>query len=341
LPRFSWILEHPGRGQFQKAYQIIVSTDKDVVRKGNGDCWDSGKVRSEENFGVTYCGEKLASSKRYYWTVRWWDGDDGVSHWGDIAFFETGLLEPSDWKAKWISMKDIKTFGSQGSVLLAKNMGEYVNAYTMYLRREFETTSSIFRATAYVCGLGFYELHINGKKVGDRVLDPGQTDYHKVALYATYDVTEFLKKDNAVGVVLGNGRHIKNYGYGFPEVIVQIRVEYRDGTENIFLSDDSWKTSYGPLLQNGLYYGEKYDARLEMPGWDEAGFEDLAWRTAVLVEGPPLQSQMFQPIRLTKTLEPRRMFSPKEGGLYLRLWPKPHWLGPPARPRAEGYRGGA
>ncbi len=222
-----------------------------------------------------------------------------------------GLLKRNDWKAKWISKKKCREFGSKGTVLQGKYMGQYIHCQTLYLRKEFEIKKEVHKARAYVCGLGLYELRLNGKKVGDRVLDPPQTDYGKIALYSTYDITESLKRSNAVAVLLGNGRHIKNYGYGQPRLILQIQIEDEDGEREIIVSNKTWKVSYGPLLRDGLYYGEKYDARLEQPGWDEPGFDDSRWEKAVVVSGPKFISQTVQPIRVAARLKAKRLSSPK------------------------------
>jgi alpha-L-rhamnosidase len=314
-PRFSWVLHHEERGQSQRAYQILVSSAAGKAEKKGGDVWDSGKVESGTPFDARYAGEALRSSERYCWRVRWWDNENRESDWSDAAFFEMGLPSRDDWKAKWVSKRECKEFRSKGTTLLGEYLGDYVESHALYLRKEFSFDGPIRSARAYVCGLGFYELRINGKKVGDRVLDPAQTDYRKLALYSTYDITDHLRGSGnsdpptvfAVGVVLGNGRHIKNYGYGHPKFILQLLVEDEDRRREIFGSDETWKVSYGPLQENGLYYGERYDARLEMPGWDMPGFDDSSWEGASEVGGTDLASQMMQPIRVAERLEAKAL----------------------------------
>jgi alpha-L-rhamnosidase len=141
-------------------------------------------------------------------------------------------------------------------------------------------------------------------------LDPAQTDYNKIALYSTYDITTSLQKNNAIGVILGNGRCVEHFGYEFPKLIVQIHIQYSDGSSEIICTDESWMISEGPILENGMYFGEKYDARLEMPGWDNPNFDDSSWDNVSIVEGYNLASQLMQPIQISKTMIPQKMESP-------------------------------
>ncbi|MCI0495388.1 glycoside hydrolase family 78 protein [candidate division KSB1 bacterium] len=312
-PRFFWTLNHRERKQSQTAYQILVSSDKALLMQEKGDAWDSGKVASEQTIQIEYAGKILESGKRYFWRVRWWDKNDHSSPYSEIAFFEMGFLNDSDWQAKWISKQDVKEFKVKGAIILGNDVGEYLQAQAIYLRKEFKVKEKIMRARAYVCGLGYYELRLNGQKIGDRVLEPAQTDYRKSALYSTYDITEAIQRDNAIGVILGNGRHVKIYDYGKPRLILQIHIEYEDGTTEKIVTDEKWKVSHGPLMDNGLYYGEKYDARLEMPGWDQPDSDDSDWDSAILVDGYNLASEMMPPIRVTQILKPQNLSSPSPG----------------------------
>ncbi|MEE9436655.1 MAG: family 78 glycoside hydrolase catalytic domain, partial [Candidatus Adiutricales bacterium] len=163
-------------------------------------------------------------------------------------------------------------------------------------------------------GLGYYELSLNGRKVGDHLLDPGQTDYDHIALYSTFDVTQLLKPgENTLGLILGNGRHIEAYGFSEPKGIVQLLVEYENGEKETVITDEQWQASPGPIMENGIYYGERYDARMEMPGWDNADFDNSAWEKVETVQGPPLVSQLMPPIRSTQILKPETLFRPKPG----------------------------
>jgi alpha-L-rhamnosidase len=320
-PRLSWIIQHPGRDQRQTAFQIIVGSTSEMVAQEAGDLWDSGKVLSPETSGIRYGGSDLRSFQAQWWRVRWWDKDGIVSDWSEPARFEMGFLPGTAWKARWISKKDCKEFSSKVSVLLGEPLGDYSNAFTIYLRREFRLTKPIVRARAFVCGLGYYELRINGRKVGDQVLDPAQTDYKKLALYSTYDVINELAGSTktresgsfAVALILGNGRHIRSYGYDTPKALLQILIEYADGTTDDAATGSDWKASYGPLQENGLYFGERYDARLEMPGWDDAGFDDSKWEPAIEVQGIKPSAQLMPPIRVVRRLQPATHVASADG----------------------------
>jgi alpha-L-rhamnosidase len=180
-----------------------------------------------------------------------------------------------------------------------------------YLRREFVASQPIRRATAYVSGMGWFELHINGQKIGDHVLDPVVSDYGKRAFYITFDVTDQIKQGpNAIGAILGLGRYCNM------QLRVQVELEYADGQTAAWLSDETWKaTDGGPIVSNSEYDGETYDARLEMPGWDEPGFDDSKWTQVGTEHGPGVQmsAQMVEPIRVTETIKPKALTQPRPG----------------------------
>jgi len=196
------------------------------------------------------------------------------------------------------------------------------------LRKEFNLDKKIDKVTAYICGLGLFEMYLNGQKIGDQVLSPALTQYPRRSFYLTFDVTEQLNQGrNAVGVILGNGRYFAprvkvpftTRTFGFPKLLVQIEVEYADGTSARIVSDETWRvTADGPVTENNEYDGEKYDARREMTGWAKAGFDDSAWRDVELVERPSekISAQMIDPIRVTETIQPVKVTQPK-GGLYV------------------------
>ncbi|HEY9175438.1 MAG TPA: glycoside hydrolase family 78 protein, partial [Verrucomicrobiae bacterium] len=193
------------------------------------------------------------------------------------------------------------------------------------LRKEFEATKPVARATVYLSGLGLSELYLNGKKVGDHVLSPALSEYLKRVFYVTHDVTAQVKRGrNALGVWLGNGRYfaprstvpIGTTSYGFPKLLLQLEVDYADGTRETIVSDASWKlTTDGPILANNEYDGEEYDARKEMPGWATTGFDDSRWQAAQIVSAPggQLAAQMMEPIRVTGVLKPRSVTEIKPG----------------------------
>jgi len=281
-PRFFWVPDHPVRGQAQSAYQIVVSTLRDSAK---ADMWDSGKVASEEFSQVVYKGKPLASDTSYYWKVRWWDKDGVASPYSAVGRFDTGLLDRADWKGQWIGGAN-------------------------QIRKEFALDGDIVRARAYVCGLGYYELRVNGRKIGTNVLDPAWTTYDKRALYVTYDLAPYLRQGaNAVGVVLGSG-WFKNKG-----LIAQIHLEFAGGKKIVIAGDKTWKAKDGPITADSVYNGETYDARLESTGWDQTGFKETGWKAAQAVEGAEgvLSAQMMPPIRIMDTLVPLKMTNPASG----------------------------
>lgn len=302
LPRFSWMLRHRERGRLQSAYRIIVSSSLMAAENLIGDVWDSGKVASDQSTNVEYGGGELESRCRYYWRVKWWDDTGRESPFSEIAFFETGILNQEEWKAKWIS----------GGRLL---------------RREFMIEGEVSRARAYICGLGYYEFWINGVRVGDRVLDPPWTDYEKLALYTVYDVTDYIRRGrNAVAVMLGNGRYsprhewkikgvqVKRYERAEPKLLAEIWVWLEDGREAVIVTDGEWRVSDGPILFDDIYDGEVYDARLEEAGFDRPGFDDSGWRKASITAPPCEQlrsSATSPPIRRVRLLPPRKILNPR------------------------------
>ncbi len=308
-PRFSWELEHSERGQLQSAYQVLVASSQKNLDAENGDKWDSGKVASEESINVIYAGSALKSEKTYYWKIRIWEKDEKMSPWSKVATFEMGLLNPDDWRGRWIEGKSHGESTSSDPVHGTTKM-----PYGYLLRKEFSIEKDIAQARVYVSGLGYYEMRINGNKIGDFVLDPGWTDYKKRVLYSTYDVSKYVKKGkNVVGIILGNGRHIEAYGYGPPKTILQLNIEFTDGVSKNIVTDESWKSASGPILSNDIYNGETYDARLERPGWDTPLYDDSDWDGAKIADEPggKLVSQAsFPPIKVTKIIQPIEITSP-------------------------------
>ena len=315
-PRFGWISESEQRGVTQAAYQILVSSTLQNLTDNKPDLWDSQKVASDKSGQIAYEGKALESNRKYFWKVRIWDQNGGI-HVSEPTFWTTGLFHDGDWKAKWIGLE--KGVGEDNptrphTVLCAR-----------MLRHEFNLSKKVKSATAFISGLGLFELYLNGKKIGDQVLSPALSEYNKRAFYMTFDVTKSLLPDkNAIGVILGNGRFFaprvaetgKMRSFGFPKVICQIAVEYEDGTLDTINTDETWKlTTNGPVRRNNEYDGEYYDARMELPGWDKANFDDSKWIQAELVNKPGevLVSQPVDPIKITGEITPVTVKEQKPG----------------------------
>ncbi len=322
-PRLSWLLNDKTRGARQTAYQIIVSSSREQLMKESGDLWESGKFSSDQSIHLRYAGKALSSGQAVFWKVRAWDQDGHASKWSQPASWTMGLLQPADWRGQWIG-RDEPTSQVATTNAAVENI-EHRRLPARWLRKEFDARRKVKRATAYLSGLGLSELFVNGKKAGDHVSSPGLTHYDERVLYVTHDVTKLLRNGrNALGVVLGNGRYFAprtntpapTLTYGFPKLLLQLEVEYTDGTREVVVSDASWKlTTNGPITANNEFDGEEYDARREMPGWANAGFDDAAWSAAQVVAAPQgkLSAQMIEPIRVTGTIKPVALTEPKPG----------------------------
>ncbi|MDR1780141.1 MAG: glycoside hydrolase family 78 protein [Tannerella sp.] len=305
-PRFSWLLKSSERAVYQDAYRIIVSDNMQSIRDKRGVCWDTDVVQSDNTVNIRYEGSALASNSTYYWRVCSYL--NGKEYWSQPAEFHTGMLKPTDWAARWIST------------------AEEIESGSPLFRKEFTVEKAVDKAFIYSSAAGFYELRLNGAKVGLDVLNPAITDYRKTALYAVYDITEQLKKGgNAIGVMLGNGaynmRRVRGrYSWGDskpignPCFIIQLNIKYKDGTEAVITSDGSWRYTSGFITFNNIYGGEDCDARLEVAGWDEAGLDDAKWRQAVETAGPGGQlAWQRMSIRVTETVKPVAATRPSKG----------------------------
>lgn len=308
-PRLSWVLESKQRAQKQSAYQILVASSVEKLRANQADLWDSGRVGSDETLYIPYSGQPLKAGQSCFWEIRAWDQDGNPSAYSPPASWEMGLLASGDWHAHWIApTTDTNSLPAP------------------LLRRAFSLDGKIKRARAYICGLGYYELHLNGKKIGDHLLDPGYTRYDKRALYVTYDITHELRSGkNAVGVILGNGwfnvqtKAVWNFHQApwraAPKLLCQLQIEYADGRTETIDTDSRWTFNTGPITFDSIYGGQTYDARLEKPGWDTADYNDEEWSMARVVEAPAgrLVAQMMPPIKADAIIKPVKITEPKPG----------------------------
>lgn len=275
--RLFWKLQGSKQGERQAACQIIVASSEKNLRADQGDLWDSGKVNSDESIQIPYGGKKLASAQQVFWKVRVWDAEGKASGWSKPATWTMGVLTNSDWHAQWIGTTD-------------------TNLPSLLLRNDFTVTPGLKRALINVCGLGQYELTLNGKKIGDDQLSPGWTKYDKTCLYDTRDITDALKRgQNAVGIELGNGmfnvlgggRFTKfKHSFGPQQAIAQIRLEYEDGSVDFVGTDGTWRSSPGPITFSSIYGGEDFDGRQVQPDWNQPGFDAAKWSPASVLNGP-------------------------------------------------------
>lgn len=315
-PRFSWQLESNQKNVLQTAFQILVSDDENLLQKNIGNVWDSKKVLANTSIQVAYKSKQLLATKKYFWKVKVWDNKGNVAE-SAVAYFQMGLLKEADWtNAKWIgydepvdSLRIFPLVHQSGK----RSWGPRRNILPM-MRKEFEVRKTIKSATAYICGLGHFEMYMNGNKIGDHFLDPGWTNYAKHAQYVTFDISKELQQGkNAVGVILGNGfyyipgqRYRKMTGaYGHPKMIMRTVIEYTDGTLENIISDESWQTFSSPIIFSSIFGGEDYDANLEQEGWSDPGFlrDGKDWFDVIITNGPEqLESQIQEPLKVMQRL---------------------------------------
>ena len=329
-PRLSWLnAGTPGiRGEEQKAWQVRVASSEENLE--NPDLWDSGKQRSDQSTRVIYEGKPLSSGQECRWQVRVWDQNGSVSGWSETGKWRMGLLNHDDWQAKWIGAP---WQGEEALSVPGRRRGDDTpmdfGPPAPLLRKSFEVEKEVVSAVAYVTGLGYFELYLNGMKVGDDVLVPNFTNYGKrpglpdagiplpddfrdyKVMYLAYDVKEQLKSgENVIGGILGNGFYNPamhwDEAYGSPRFLCQLELTYSDGTRQVVVSDENWKASRSPIMMNMVFYGEEYDARLEQPGWCSEGFDDSEWEQVVLRKAPEgrLVAHTANPDKVTERLDP-------------------------------------
>lgn len=293
-PRLSWKLPGSARCRRQTACRILVADSRECLAEDNGSVWDSGRTETDQCHLLEYEGKVLGPMTCYYWKVMAWDEEEQAGPWSSVARWEMGVLSPEGWaageqRAEWVVDPRAPAEEGQCAAIFQKTV---------------ELSEGLCCARAYVCGLGYYELSINGKRVGDRVLDPAQTDYEKVALYATYDITNNLRRgDNTIEILVGDGWYNQcvpddgRFSYGRPGVIALIRMRLNSGETVSFVTDSTWRVLPSCIIRSQIYTGEVYDARCERPA-SETGSDDSAYPCAEVSESlsPNLRSQTMPPI---------------------------------------------
>ncbi|MBQ7362347.1 MAG: alpha-L-rhamnosidase N-terminal domain-containing protein [Bacteroidaceae bacterium] len=300
-PRLTWVNKNKAqrRGASQTAYRIRVAESVDGF---DTPVWDTGKVHSECSSFITYSGPILKSRTSYWWQVMVWDEKGRASGWSEPASWHMGILSQEEWKGKWIGAP----WQGEDSYDVMRST-EFQPA--PLLRREFNVTKPIKEARFYGTGLGYFELYINGRRIGEDYLSPNQTNYDRrptlnsraivvtdpfheyTVMYLSHDLTSMLNDGkNAVGVMLGNGFYdITTHwvqGYGTPRFMGQIEIVYEDGTRKIVASDENWSIERSAIISDQIYHGEHYDARLEHDGWSCVGYDASSWEKAALKRAP-------------------------------------------------------
>jgi len=313
-PRLGWIAVSDAgrRGARQTAYTVLAASAPDLLDRDIGDVWDSGKVASSETQHIVYGGKPLDSEDSVFWKVRLWDENGNAGLWSETASWTMGLLGREQWQGLWIGWKnDVKPTREQPKP-------------NIYLRRAFTVGKAVRRATVYATALGLYRLFLNGQRVGSDVFSPEWTDYHARVQYQTYDVTALLREgDNAAGAILSHGwysGYIGMFGYqkyGMnPSFLLQLNIEYADGSRESVVTDEAWRVSHGPIVSSDLQMGEQIDARKAMPGWSSPGFDEEGWGKAdVLYDYRGwIVAQMSRTIRVTEELHPVEIRYLPDGG---------------------------
>lgn len=314
-PNFAWQLTSKNHATSQSAYQLMVATSPDLLKKNTPDLYNTGKVKSDQSLNIPYKGKKLNSRDQCFWMVRVWDNLSNVSKYSKIASFNIPLLKKSDWSAKWITSPFKYNSTDPNFVPPAP-----------YFRKDFTTNKKIARANLYITGLGYHNLYINNKKISDHFLDPAFTRYDKTVLYMTHDVTTELRKGvNSIGVILGEGWYSirRDHEWRFnlapwhadPALIAQLEINYTDGSKKIITSNIDWKCAESPLIINGIRMGQIYDAAKEIPNWASPDFDDSNWKNAEVVKGPAgkLIPQQMPPARIHTRYKPVKITEPKPG----------------------------
>ncbi len=319
--RFHWVLTARApnaRGIEQSAFEILIASSRGLLDLDSGDIWDSGKTDGALTPAVLYGGAPLESDTAYYWKVRVWTQHGEVSQWSEPSRFLTGLLNRSDWLAKWIAATPDGPTPPQARGNDDSRLDS--DPRLPIFRDTFNVPKPVKRATLFLSGLGEAAALVNAMPVTSAVLTPGWTNYRKTVLYDTYDVTALLHRgDNAIGIMLGNGmyrvpgvehRYTKFVGsFGQPKVIAELRIHYTDGTVDKVITNDHWRTTPGPIVFSSIYGGEDYDARRAQAGWSLPDFRDDRWMTVHIVDGPGgmLRAERLPPVQPEDAVAPMRI----------------------------------
>ncbi len=310
-PRFSYKAASDHQGDVQKKRRICVYSSKEACVNGDtADMWDSGWVEDDNTVLISYEGKKLAPVTRYYFSCET-ETVNGETARNAEGTFVTGKLDEA-WQGKWI--------------IIQRPDRNFKGAY--YFRHEFDATKSVKSAYLTICGLGYFESYINGKRTDDGLLSPGFTAYDKDVLYMQYDVASLLQEGrNAIGVNVGTGfyYHFSEDNWGtcdatwrnFPKMICELKITYEDDTTEKVVSGSDWKvTDQGPIIFTGIRNGEQYDANKELGDWASVGFDDTQWQNGKVWKSPGgvMRAQEMQPIRVYKKFPAVKKWKSKNGG---------------------------
>jgi alpha-L-rhamnosidase len=327
-PKLGWQIVSEREAVAQSAYRIIVASSPELLKQNRGDVWDSSKTPSDQSQQVRYSGATLRSAQHYYWKVQIWDEQGRASAWSKPARWAMGILSPQEWQGKWISNRFAEVSDTRAFFDSWSKDADYQPSDTaaVYLRKKVNIPERVKQATAFICGLGYYELYVNGDKAGTRLMDPAFSDYQQTVYYAVHDVTSLVQKgDNALGIILGNGFYNlpeqdftqmeKAWWKTPPKTLMNLRITYESGRTETFCTDGTWRWSDGEITYNSIRGGETIDHTKQQKGWNGVSFDDSRWTP--LIEVPPptgkLKAQLLPPMRATEEFAPIRITEPKQG----------------------------
>ncbi|MFS2224802.1 family 78 glycoside hydrolase catalytic domain [Pantoea sp. B65] len=330
-PRLNWKIESSLYAVLQTAYQLVV-----FITEGKDERWlyDSGKVLSSQSICVELYNTSFVSKKRYYWKIKVWDNQGHVSDWSEPAFFEFAFLSKDCWSAKWI--EPVQRPSQPDLISHIEEMFESVHKHDtkdysslnpcQFIRKEFLVDKTITRARLYATAHAIYDVEINGRKVSYSQFSPGATAYDNYLEYQTYDITDCLEvgRSNAIGIILADGWYAgriggpgTNMNYGDKlGLLLQMEIEYQDGTQQVIYSDESFKSTTGPFLYSDIFIGEMYDARMEINDWSRAGFDDKNWQPVItndLYGYDNLVAEYGEPVRSIKEMQAKKIITSPRG----------------------------
>ena len=329
-PRLSWTFKpsDPNKKNLtQKAYQIIVSTDEQKLAKNVGDLWDTKKVVSDRNNHIRYEGKPLASGQTAYWKVKVWDQNDKESSFDyEPAHFGKGL-QTKEWTAEWVGApkdtqkKALVNLQDIDAKLVKEKAGLVP---VLYLRKQFAANQQIKSAKLFATAQGAYKIRINGENFQNQELAPGWTDFHQTIEYHTYDVKKLLTQNNVITVLLGTGWYGSYIGfshqynhYGTDQsFLMELHIEYNNGTKVLVKTDNTWKVTTGPIIYSDMLMGELYYEDRELKGYETTSYDDKNWLPVVtkpIDKNVELSAQIAEPIVIAETLRPKTIYQSSPG----------------------------
>ncbi|MDR0395535.1 MAG: glycoside hydrolase family 78 protein, partial [Tannerella sp.] len=327
-PSLGWQIVSERQAVNQSAYRIIVAGSLEALAQNRGDVWDSGRTLSSQSQQVRYAGPALRTAQYYYWKVQIWDEQGHISAWSKPARWSMGILSPEEWQGKWISNRYADVSAKRAFLDSWKNDEIYQpdDTAAVYLRKNMTVARKVKRATAFICGLGYYELYVNGDKAGTQVMNPAFSDYLRLVYYVTHDVTPLLRKGkNTLGIILGNGFYnlperdlFQTHRAGWktpPKVLMNLLIEYSSGEKEVIATDESWRWSDGEITYNSIRGGETIDHTHRQANWNKTVFDDSQWKRPETVPAPAgtLKAQYVPPMHVAESFTPTQITEPKPG----------------------------